>query len=229
MQSHSSLFFQGGSSEGFRRGGDLRKGSAPQQRKGRQGDQGEQQGQKIPALLAEQVQKGRGQQHHRPHAPGVGRVQAAHIPVGVIGGDGGDDGAEQHLRQSAGGGEDHRAHRQSGKGAAGHQQGPQAVNCQAPSGEQRPIAHHPGDVKKPGAEGKQQIHQKLGDEIDADQRPQGGEGKPEALPQSQKQHRAEVDQHRHGQAEGIASGLQTAKGVVHRKTTNLFGILTIIP
>ena len=173
----------------------------------------------MPVLPAEEMEEEGGQQHHGSNAPGVGRVELAHLPVRVRGGDGGDDGAEQHLRQTAGGREDHRTHQQPQVCGAGEEQGPQAVDTETQRRQQGTEADHLRNVEELGPEGKQQIHQKLGHEIDADQCTQGGIGYAEALPEGQEQHRAEIDENGHRQAEGIAADLQAAVSIVHKENS----------
>ena len=95
----------------------------------------------------------------------------------------------------------------------------QTIDRQAQRRQQGSEADHLRNVEQLGPEGKEQIHQKLGDEIDADQCSQGGIRYAEALPEGQEQHRAEVDENGHRQAEGIAADLQTAVSIVHKENS----------
>ena len=155
-------------------------------------------------MVAEKKQKEGAEADDTHHTPGIDRVELAHFPVGIFGGDGGDHRADEHLRKAPGHREDDGADDKAEIHRPGEKPGPQGVKNQAGGGKHRGQLHRHGNVEFVGEEGKNQVDGELGAKIHQHQKTQKGVGDAVKLPEGEKQHRGQVAHHRHGDVGGVA-------------------------
>ena len=150
-------------------------------------------------------------------------MEHADLPVGVFGGDGGDDGGQQRLGKTAGCGENDRSQDDAGIGVLRPHGGKQRIDRKACYGDPRGGFDRFGDVEPVGEEGKQKIHAQLGHIIDQYQQTQTGVGNAVQRSECQKQYGREIGYHGHGDVCNVAGQFQALIIGGHSKIPAFFG------
>jgi len=148
-------------------------------------------------VRAAQSQKDRADDDHAEHAPGVKGVKQAHILLGMLRGNGGHHGADQHLAKTRRDGEQHRARQKPCVGVLGEQPRNERVDEQTRRGQKRHGAHRVFDIEIFGEEAENEVDRQLGAEIDADQRAEQGVGDAVHLAEGHKQKGRQAEDGRH--------------------------------
>ena len=146
-------------------------------------------------------------------------MEATHILFGMIGGERGDDGADQDLRESAGGGEDDGAAQESGIDGVGEKEGREGIEQEPGGSEDGDDADKEGEVAFSRIEGEENIDGELGAEIDKDQRAEQGKGNAVQLAEADEQEGRKRGNHGHGDIDGVA-GVSDQAIVMFRHNKN---------
>ena len=188
------------------------------QDRGQDRERGEEERQVHPIFRREEGKEQRADHHDEENAEGVQRMQKAHIPLRIVGRDGGDHRAEQHLRKPRRDRENDRADKQPRIGILREQGGHECVDRQPHCGDQGHRAHDPFDVKPTRKEGKEQVDRQLGTKVRQHQRAEQGVGNVVHIVQGHEQKRGQAEHRGHGKVGGVAGkfgSFETVLGRVH--------------
>ena len=137
---------------------------------GGQGNERDDQCEPLPSFISHKKQKYRADGNHENDAPRVDRMKLAHFSVGIVGGNGGNDGADQYLGKTACRREDHRSDHKAEINVIGRKERPDRVDQKADDAKQGNGFNRFADVEFVGEKRKDQVNDELCDEIDQHQK-----------------------------------------------------------
>jgi len=184
---------------------DLRTGK---ENRSSNGQQSKQEYQPLPVFAAKQRDEQGTDGNHHHDAPGIDRVELAHLPVGIVGRDSGNDRADQNLTETGCGGEDDGADHQTQIDIPREKKRPDRVEQQAAHSDGWDGANGLRNIKTVGEEGEDQIDDQLGEVIQQYQQSQLGIGDPVHGTEGQEQDRREIRHNGHGGVGAVARQLQ---------------------
>ena len=123
-------------------------------------------------------------------------MKAAHIPLGIVGGHGGNHGADEHLTQPCGKRKKYRSHKKPCKSILWEKVGDKGIDHKAYSSKRGHQTHHGFKRQFSCKKGEKQVHSQLHTKARQHQGAKEGVGNAVHFPKRDKQHR------RHGKRRG---------------------------